>query len=182
MGVNLLIKNITAILFVIVFFGCNQEENPSNPPEGILFFSTTFENNGQPSSDGWTIPSQSKFAIDSPSGGGTYSLSLEANWGSELYAERKSAVMTQYKKYNLTFWSKYSTVKGKAILSLIRDGSVIAERSIQVDEIVWRSYSITDTFSVAAGDSFLVRITGGITQLLPAETNFDLCKLEAFEE
>ena len=95
----------------------------------------------------------------------------------EVYAQIKVPVKTDYNEFKLTFWSKYSVIEGKVILSLVRNGSVIDSSSIMVDDIIWKSYSIQDTFSVAAGDSFMVQVTAGISQLLPGKTYFDLCRL-----
>lgn len=171
---------ITLFLSLIIF-GCSEEENTVNPPAGNLLFETSFEKNGYFSFDGWTLPAGSDSSTDVPAQGGKYSLLLNATWGPELYAEFKVPVLTQFIDYKLSFWSKYSLVNGKAILSLIRDGSTVKEKSVLIKDIVWSSYSISDTFSVAAGDSFLVQFTAGSNQLFPAETYFDLCKLEAFE-
>ncbi len=92
---------------------------------------------------------------------------------------------TQYTINKLTFWAKStgvtSNIYGEAILSLVRNGSEIKSRSILVDEIVWRSFNIQDTFNVAEGDSFLVQLSGGISQLLSAKAYFDLCQLQGIK-
>jgi hypothetical protein len=57
----------------------------------------------------------------------------------------------------------------------------VKSSSILVDGIIWQSYSILDTFNVAAGDSFMVQFTGGISQLLSGKSYFDLCQLQGIE-
>jgi hypothetical protein len=143
---------------------------------------SSFEQNGQPSSDEWKITSTlpNNFSNDVPDSGGSFSLVLEAGWVGG-FAEIKVPALVQYSNYKLSFWSKYSAFKGSATLLLLRNGTAIKENSVTVNDIVWGNYSVSDTFSVVQGDSIMVQLSGGYAQLLPGETYFDLCKLEAFE-
>ncbi|NWG28205.1 MAG: hypothetical protein HXY48_06685 [Ignavibacteriaceae bacterium] len=175
-----LIKIFALILFALFIFSCAEEET-TEPTDENLLINTSFEKNGRFSSDGWTLPAQSDSSLDVPSGGGSFSLVLEATQPPEAYAQIKVPVKTEFNEFKLTFWSKYSVIEGKAILSLLRGGSIIKSTSITVDDIIWKSYSIQDTFSVATGDSFIVQLNAGITQLLPGKTYFDLCKLYGVE-
>ncbi|HEY6435302.1 MAG TPA: hypothetical protein VIY47_01815 [Ignavibacteriaceae bacterium] len=169
---------ILFILFVIVY-SCNDKETTA-PTEENLLVNTSFENNGRFSSGGWTLPSQSDSSSDVPPNGGYFSLIMEAGNPPES-AYIKVPVKTQFNKFKLTFWSKYSVVEGKAVLSLIRSGAVIKSMSILVEDIIWQSYTIQDTFTVATGDSFMVQFNGGIAQLFPSKTYFDLCQLQGIE-
>jgi hypothetical protein len=182
MNRNNLKKYLILLLFIIFNYGCSEEENPINPPEGNLIINTSFEKNGQPSSDGWKVTSTlpNNFSNDVPDSGGSFSLVLEAGWVGG-FAEIKVPALVQYSNYKLSFWSKYSAFKGSATLSLLRNGTAIKENSVTVNDIVWGNYSVSDTFSVVQGDSIMVQLSGGYAQLLPGETYFDLCKLEAFE-
>jgi hypothetical protein len=180
MNKKLLPGYLTFVLPVLFFSGCAEEKTTEPPDENTLLYSS-FEKDGQPSADGWSLPTGSKFVNDVPSGGGNYSLELPASQPPEEYAEIKVPVKTQFNNYQLTFQAKHEGIEGRAVLSLVRDGSVIKSAGVLVDGIIWRSYSFTDTFSVAAGDSFMVQLTGGITQLLPGKTYFDLCRLRAIE-
>jgi len=98
------------------------------------------------------------------------------------YAQITVPVNAQLSNYKLTFWAKSTSIEvnGLAILSLLRNGSVIKEKSIPVNNIVWRSYSIADSFSVASGDSFMIQLTA-ISQLFLGKTYFDLCKFGPIE-
>jgi len=123
--------------------------------------------------------------MDVPPGGGIYSLELNSSAPPGEYAFIKVPVKTQFTIHKLTFWSKStgvsSDIYGKAILSLIRNGSEIKSRSIQIDVIDWRSFSIQDTFNVVSEDSFMVQFSGGIAQLFPARAYFDLCQLQGIK-
>lgn len=171
-----LTKILALILFALFIFSCTEEET-TEPTDENLLINTSFENNGRFSSDGWILPAQIDSSSDVPSGGGKYSLVLEATQPPEVYAQIKVPVKTEFNKFKLSFWSKYSVIEGKAILSLLRGGSILKSTSITVDDIIWKNYSIQDTFNVVAGDSFMVQLTAEITQLLPGKTYFDLCKL-----
>jgi len=182
---NKLGVDLTALILLAIFISGCTEETTTEPSEENLLINTSFEENGYFSSDGWTLSTQSDSSKDVPTNGGNYSLLLKANWFPELYSEIKVPVLSQYNNYKLSFWSKStgvtSGIYGRSILSLLRNGSILKSKSIIVDDIIWRSYTIVDTFNVSEGDSFLVQLTAGISQLLPGETYFDLCKLEAVE-
>jgi len=169
-------KILVGFLFSLFIYGCTEEETTEPTDENTLL-SSSFEKNGKFSPDGWSLPALADSSNDVPTGGGNFSLLLEASQPPEVYAQIKVPVKTDYNEFKLTFWSKYSVIEGKVILSLVRNGSVIDSSSIMVDDIIWKSYSIQDTFSIAAGDSFMVQVTAGISQLLPGKTYFDLCRL-----
>lgn len=178
---RLFARRLSYILFALLICGCTEEET-TEPTDENLLINTSFEKNGRFSAEGWTLPVQSDSSSDVPSGGGNFSLVLEASQPPEVYAQIKVPVKSQFNNYKLTFWSKSSGVTsgiyGKAILTLLRNGSVIKDTSILIEDITWRSYTITSTFNVASGDSFMVQLTAGITQLLPGKTYFDLCRLQ----
>jgi hypothetical protein len=184
MNFEMLNKLLFVFILLIIICSCNEEE-PTAPTEENLLLSTSFEKNGQASADGWTLPAGSDFSTSVPPNGGSYSLGLNSSSPPGDYAFIKVPVKTQYTINKLTFWAKSTGVSnnvyGKAVLSLIRNGSEIESRSIQIDVIDWRSFSIQDTFSVAAGDSFLVKLSGGISQLLPGTAYFDLCQLQGIK-
>jgi hypothetical protein len=179
MKLKLLIR-LSFILFAFIIFGCTQDD-PTEPTEENTLLSTSFENNGRFSAEGWTLPSLSDSSNDVPSGGGIFSLVLEASQPPEVFAQIKVPVRNEFNEFKLTFWAKStavtSSIYGKAILSLVRDGTSIRSSSISIDDIIWKNYSIQDTFTVALGDSFMVQLSGGITQLLSGKTYFDLCTL-----
>ena len=177
---RLLTRRLSYILFALLIFGCTEEETTEPTDENTLLYSS-FEKNGRFSPDGWTLPIQSDSSSDVPSGGGKFSLVLEACNPPEVYVQIKVPVKTQFNEFKLTFWSKYSVIEGMAILSLVRNGSVIDSSSILVNLNIWKSYTIQDTFSVAAGDSFMVQLSAGISQLLPGKTYFDLCRLQGID-
>jgi len=174
---------IAVTLLLLFISSCSNKENSVNPPNSTIIFSTSFEKSGFFSTEGWTLPFNSDSSADVPADGGKYSLLLNSSAPPEEYAEVKLPVMTQFNDYKLSLWAKSTGgVYGKAILSLVRNGSVIRSQSIPIDDITWRSYSTEDTFSVAGNDSLMIQLSAGVEQLLPGKTYFDLCKLEAIED
>ena len=170
------------IMFALLTSSCTKEENSVNPPtSGKYLINTSFEKNGFFSADGWTLPSNSDSSSIVPLNGGKYSLLLESVAPPEVFAEIKVPVLTQFNNYTFSFWSYSNGIYGRAILSLLRNGLIIDSTSISIQELSWYNYTISDTFNVAAGDSFLVQFSGGTSQLLPGKTYFDLCTLEAVE-
>jgi len=175
---ELIVRRLSYILFALLIFGCTEETTEPTEENTLLY--SSFEKNGMFSSDGWKLPAQFDSSTDVPAGGGNFSLVLSASNPPDT-AHIKVPVKTQFNNFKLTFWAKTtgltSGINGEAILSLVRNGSVIDSSSILVTDIIWKSYSIQDTFSVAAGDSFMVQLTAGVSQLFPGETYFDLCRL-----
>lgn len=179
MNTKIFFTGLSLLLMTFIVVSCT--EDPTEPTEENTLLYTSFENNGRFSADGWTLPALSDSSNDVPSGGGNFSLELLASQPPEVYAQIKVPVKTNYNEFRLTFWSKFNVIEGKAILSLVRNGSIIDSSSVLIDNIIWQSYSIQDTFSVVTGDSFMVQFTAGISQLLPGKTYFDLCTLYGVE-
>ena len=175
----LIARPLTFILFVLLISACT-EDDPTEPTDENTLLYTSFEKNGMFSADGWKLPAQYESSTDVPAGGGNFSLVLNSSNPPDT-AYIKVPVKTQFNNFKLTFWAKStwvtSGINGEAILSLIRNGSKIKSLSILVDDIIWQSYTIQDTFAVAASDSFMVQINGGVSQLFPGKTYFDLCTL-----
>jgi hypothetical protein len=177
-------KLILIVILTLLIFSCNEDEI-TEPTEENLLINTSFENNGRFSADGWTLSSLSDSSNDVPPNGGNFSLVIDASQPPEVYSSIKVPVKTQYSKNRLSFWSKASgvssSVYGKAVLTLVRNGAEIQSQSIQIDVIKWQLFTLEDSFSVAEGDSFLVKFSGGISQLLSGKTYFDLCQLQGIE-
>jgi hypothetical protein len=179
MNFKLSLIGVVLLFLIVVLTSCSND--PTEPTDENTLLYTSFEKDGKFSSDGWTLPQLSDSSNDVPSGGGNFSLVLEATEPPEVYAQITVPVKTEYNNFKLTFWSKSTAVTnnvyGKAILSLIRNGAVVQSSSVTVEDIIWQSYSIQDTFSVASGDSFLVQLSAGFSQLFAGKTYFDLCTL-----
>jgi len=172
---------ILSSLFLL--WNCDECSTCTNPPdeEDKILVNTSFEKNGNPSTDGWMISiALGYFVTDTPTGGGSYSIALEAsNPGGE--AVITVGALTGFNVYRLNFFAKFENISSSATLSFIRNGTVSKEKNISITNTNWTSYSIKDTFQTNVGDSIRILFRGGIIQLLSGRTYFDLCKLEAVE-
>ncbi len=69
---NFEILNKFLFVFILLFIICScNEEEPTAPTEENLLLNTSFEKNGQASSDGWTLPNGSNSSTDVPPDGGS---------------------------------------------------------------------------------------------------------------
>ena len=129
---KLFTKRLILLLLAIFIYGCTEEEI-TEPTDENLLINTSFEKNGKFSSDGWFLPALADSSNDVPTGGGSFSLQLEASQPPESYAYIKVPVKTQFNNYKLTFWAKStgvtSGINGKGIFSLLRNGSVVKSSS-----------------------------------------------------
>lgn len=172
------------VIVSLILFACAEDET-TEPNEDNLLYETSFESNGRFFSDGWSLSSLSDSSNSTPPGGGNFSLVIDASQPPEVFSSIKVAAKNQYSINRLTFWSKASgvtsNVYGKAVLSVVRNGAELRSKSILIDQINWQSFSIQDTFTVAAGDSFLIKFSGGLSQLLSGKSYFDLVQLQGIK-
>ena len=172
------------VIVSLTLFACAEEET-TEPNEDNLLYETSFENNGSFSTNGWSLSSSSRSSTSTPPGGGSYSLEMTATDPPEIYSSVKVAAKSQYTINQLTFWSKGSGVAsgvyGKAILSVVSNGAELQSKSILIDRIDWSTFTIKDTFAIASGDSFLIKFTGGMNQLLSGKSYFDLVQLQSIK-
>ena len=180
MNIKFIKKLFLLFAFTILVYSC--EEETVTPTEENLLLNSSFEKDGNPAAVGWTLPAGSEFSTDVPANGGSYSLLLNSSAPPETFAYIKVPVKTNYTVNKLSFWAKgtgiSSSIYGKAILTLIRNGVQLKSDTVFVDQIVWRNFSIQNTYDVAQGDSFLVRFSGGASQLFSGKTFFDVCQLQ----
>ena len=174
--------NLILILFISLTILSCTEEDTTEPNEDNLLYETSFEGNGRFDADDWSLSSLSNSSNSVPPNGGNYSMVIDASQPPEIYSYVKVPVKTNYTVNKLTFWSKASgvtsSVYGIAALSLVRNGAELRSKSVQIDQISWQEFSIQDTFSVASGDSFLIKFSGGLNQLLSGKSYFDLVQLQ----
>jgi len=177
-------KYLFTPILLLIFFSCAGEDS-TEPTEDNLVYETSFEENGLFFTDDWSLSALSSSSNSTPPGGGSFSLAIEASDPPQIYSSIKVVAKTQYTINRLTFWSKASGVTsgvyGTAVLSLIRNGAELRSKSIQIDQINWQSFSIQDTFTVAAGDSFQIKFSGGMNQLLSGRSYFDLVHLQGIK-
>ncbi len=180
-------KKFLLIIFssLLLLWNCDECSTCTDPlgEEDKILVNTSYEKNGNPFTDGWIISPAplGNFVTDTPPGGGTYSVALDANnpFGGEAAITVKS--LPNFDIYKLSFYAKFENISGTASLFFIENGAISQQNIISVTDTSWTLYSITDTFQISTGDSIKILFRGGTTPIIAGKTFFDLCKLEAVE-
>jgi hypothetical protein len=66
-------------------------------------------------------------------------------------------------------------------LALKQAGSTRALTGLIVADSTWHHYSLLDTVTANAGDSLVITLSGGSSQLQTGTTYYDLCRLERIQ-
>ena len=176
---------LAAISVFLVFCGCEQSsETVIGPPiVSNLLQNLSFESNGNPSLQGWWFMDSSdvQFMHDTPPGGGSWSIKLEAVWGPPAFVRSTVASPLGTHRYKFSTWAKAIGVGGSAFFMVKTPDTLITRRSIMIADTAWTSYSVLDTLTTDVGDSLLVVLSGGFSHLLAGQTFYDLCSLEELE-
>lgn len=172
---RILLYNIVILLFILG--GC-KDDNPVNPGNNNIIFSSSFEINGNASFDGWNILNNDTinvtFANDVPSGGGTYSVTLENVNTIPVQLTRTAAISTGTNVYTLIVNSKYQGVGGSFSFGIKNQQ---ARNITTITDSAWKQYTVVDTLTAVQGDSIIVILSGGVGELIPGRTYYDLVTL-----
>jgi hypothetical protein len=107
---------------------------------------------------------------------------MEATWLPGTFIETVIPAPSGIHPYRLSIWGKQAgLIRGSAWLSVKRSDTLNIRKSIVVIDTTWTLYSFRDTLTTGMGDSLVVRLTGGASELGSGETFFDLCELEELE-
>ena len=178
-----IIRLFLLLIFAAVQHGCSKS-NPVNPSiGGNLLTNPSFELNGTPSLQGWrtsyTNTSIFSFSSDAPSGGGKYSISIEVLWAPPYTVKQTVPAIAGNHQYRLSVWGKKSEIVGGNLsFYLRRPDSTLLRKWVRIVDTTWTEYSIIDTLYAVSGDSLMVSVDGGFSQIRPGKTFYDLCTLE----
>ena len=169
------------LLIVIVTQSCKKSNNTdgtiTGPTEsGNLISNSSFESNGIASFQGWWVSDTSvvRFSNDVPQNGGNWSILIETIWGPPARVQTTVALEQGTFAYRLSTWAKKVVIGGK--VSLIFKDTI--RKSLEISNTGWTEYNITDTLTAVAGDSIVIELAGGFSQLLTGMTYFDNCQFE----
>jgi hypothetical protein len=148
------------------------------PSGGNLIANSSFESNGTPSLQGWQVIDTSvvRFSTDTPPDGGAWSIYIETVWG-QARIQTAVALPEGTHHYKLSTWAKRQGVGGK--ISLIFNKAI--RKSLTITDATWTVYTFNDTLTTVRGDSVVVELAGGSSQLFSGETYFDICKFERLD-
>ena len=164
--------------------GCRDEVivefQPIPIDTSMTLVQTSFELGGNPSLSGWRTsnPDSVSFATDVPAEGGMWSVTLAGGWldPGSLVTLVPAPVGTHIVQLDL--WAKRNGPGGSAAIMTYQNSLLLPSKTTQVENETWEQLVITDTLTFEEGDSVGVRLFGGISQLLPSATFFDLCLLK----
>jgi hypothetical protein len=183
----------TRLICVLLLFplailadGCSKSSPTGVPDDSNLLTNSSFELNGVPSMQGWTIVSGDSsllfFSSDVPPAGGASSIAFTAGWGPACRISTMVSAFPGTHHYRVSVWAKRVGIGGSLRFYLKPANSPWAFRkSLMVTDTVWTAYSMTDSLATTGGDSLVVSISGGISQLLSGTTFYDLCELEKLD-
>lgn len=167
----------SALVFVVslFIFGCTD---PVEPGSGSVLFSSSFEIDGNASLAGWVIPTGDSanvlFDTDVPTGGGSYSAALQSVNTLPAQLTRTVPIPIGKNVFDLSMYAKYSGSEGSFSIGIKNQERHITE----IKQTTWAPYHVVYTFTAAQGDSLIVTLSGGTSELIAGKTYFDLVTLK----
>lgn len=184
-------NNRITIILVIVLSGLSCKDTTTAPTtDNNLLFNSTFEINGVPGLQGWTVPDTSvvHFSTDVPPSGSGHSIVLHAAWYGMWWASnsiyQSFTVPSGTHRYRLSVFGKSTGVPGRLFAFRNRppgETSPVEFSSLGIVDTVWSFYSQTDTLTTIANDTLFVTIFGGGTESRGGTTYFNTCKFEKLD-
>ncbi len=172
---HMIFRTYIIVLGCLAFQACREH---SVEPEGtVTLFSTSFESSGVPTTEGWVIPDTSLATLqhDAPTGGGEWSLGLEAGWYPQQgLARRFVSGLSGRNIVRLRVNSKGSFFRDISL------GSWTDRRfkTLPCTSSVWTQLEILDTLTLRPEDSLVVTLNAGSTEVAFGRGLFDLVSLE----
>lgn len=182
-------KIFLVVCFIIsaIHGGCKDEA--VDPIELTnLISNSSFEQNGQPSLEGWTLSFPDtiyyQFSTDVPHRGGGYSLSL-MSYGISIPAASATIKATPgFHSYRLKTFGKAKPgnwVPGQIGLALKTRDSLVARTSLTFSDTSWTEYALSDTISAGPTDSIVIWFSPGFSHLDVVSASFDLVEFVELE-
>jgi len=184
--------NRTTLLLFTLLLATSCKETSTGPTTGNnLLSNSTFQVNGVPSLQGWTVSDTSgaEFSTNVPYGGAGHSIGLKpmgipASPLGAIYQAIPSPVGTH--RYLISVFGKTTGIAGEVAISLNRPYSNLWKGwfpGIRVSDTTWTFYSRADTLTAAADDTIFVILSGGGCEVCSTReaTYFNTCKFEKLD-
>ncbi len=169
------------LAFAGILAGCDHLTELA-PQQEELITNPSFERNGQPSLDGWTVDSNINitpvFSADVPSSGGKWSVVIAAGDRVMFMLHAHVTVPAGQHPYHFSIWGKCDGKSGYADLAL--NGTRF--RSISIVDTTWTLYEADDALEAVSGDEVTITLTshGSDGTNAPA-CWFDLCRFNVIK-
>ena len=175
------IFTISLMVFLfMVLTKCDTDKNPLSYDDTNIIMNSSFEENGSPSLDHWTVYDSKIVCFDNdvPPGGGKWAVYFHAGWFPSVYTLSYFLPLTSGEYIlNLSLWARYKSIRGSAFLMLKRDNIEKIIESIEIKDTEWTKYSVLDTLRINSGDSLFILLSAGGTEVADGETHFDLVEV-----
>ncbi len=180
---NMTRSNAVAALALITMLlsSCSHNPNSTEPSQtsGNLIPNPTFEINGKPSLEYWTVSTGlASIVQDAPPNDGAWSLQLVPGWLPQNGLAQTN-VGGESGVYRLTVWVKsVNQWAGHIYLGVWSGGRWLNQKTVTAQPSQWSIVSIIDTLSLAAQDSVGVVLSAGATEVSHGEVRFANVTLE----
>lgn len=163
------------------FCGCGECDDITGPDgRENLIVNHSFEDESGRSLGGWVFDGvdEPAFSENVPAGGGCWSVGLMPGWIPQTNSLAYTvAAPPGTHIFEFTFKARRDAVDGLAKLVLKRPDVILIRRTIGISSAGWTTYSVMDTITAEAGDSIVVHLDGGVTEVAGGHTWYDLVKL-----
>lgn len=173
---------ISFVVLLCTLCSCADEPVTEATVSQNLISNSSFEMNGNPSSEGWVYwsntPTKVSFSDDTPPSGGNWSVVLAVGDRVGMTLRTTVPAPTGRNRFRLSMWAKayWTEPKGSpGFFQLSLNGTI--RNSMAIEDSVWKVYAFIDTFTAVAGDSLTVTLQAGDTYNY-RQTFFDNCRLE----
>jgi hypothetical protein len=168
----------------IAMYSCKKAGStvvePPEPPIGTnLIGNYSFEVNKTPSLQGWVTTDTSAigFSSDTPPNGGTWSIYIETTMQPGAEVQTAIAMPQGTYRYRLSTWAKRNNFGGGVFLIFNK----AIRKFLPIEDTTWTLCTINDTLTTVVGDTVIVALTGGGSELIAGRTYFDICKFERLD-
>lgn len=175
----------SVLLLVIVMPGCRHSTTGPTEITGNLLVNPSFEANGMPSLQGWTVSDTSNvhFSAEMPTSGSGHTIVLSARWFAPWPNGANYQMLSPPAgtfRFRLSVYGKRIGLGGGVDVNLGSplDTNSVLRMSLNVRDTLWAFYSISDTMTVRPNDVLYVTISGGGTEIVAGTTFFNSCTLE----
>lgn len=148
--------------------------------EENLIRNSSFEFKGVQSLEGWYVEDTDRvgFSDDVPEGGGEWSVGIEPGLVPESYTiSYLIAAPEGTHSYRFSFWAKRESISSVARLWVKKPDINLILRVIGISSSYWVQYSTLVTMDTQSGDTIIVQLDGGSTEVSTGSTKYDLVKL-----
>ncbi len=173
-------------LFLVCFLSCSDSSyniTDSPPPEDLIL-NSSFETYAGPSLEGWIVEEESavSFSHDAPKGGGNWAVAIHEAWIPQTYKISYLIPASDgSSKYRFSFWAKSPIYGANARLWIKEPDLNKIVKVIPISSSYWVPYSTTFTIGTNTGDTIVVELDGGSTEVAAGSALYDLVELKKFD-